>query len=245
MAEHFEKLMSLIMTPQCYDDLFLKLNFTNVVCLKMIVSKGLGYAILAGALLLRVPQIQKILSAGSGKGISILSELLSLVAIFGTFSYGYLKRFPVSAYGDSFFIYVQSVIILLLILFYDKQFLGILVLLPLVVALTGGLFMGLIPANVILSLNGLSIGLGTASRLYQAFLNYQNASTGTLSAITLWLQFIGCVARIFTSLQETGDFTMILGFVIASISNGILVAQLVYYWNSAAAEKDIKAKKTN
>ena len=45
----------------------------------MVISKGLGYGILAGALLLRVPQIVKILAAKSGDGISVASEVLSLV----------------------------------------------------------------------------------------------------------------------------------------------------------------------
>ena len=92
--EQFERLMSLFMTPKCYEDIFYKFDLLNVVCLKMIISKGLGYAILMGSLMLRVPQILKILAAGSGEGISITSEILMIVAIFGSMSYGYFKQFP-------------------------------------------------------------------------------------------------------------------------------------------------------
>ena len=77
--EAFENLMLFFMTPACYDELFFKFNVTNVECVKMVISKGLGYGILAGALLLRVPQIVKILAAKSGDGISVASEVLSLV----------------------------------------------------------------------------------------------------------------------------------------------------------------------
>lgn len=91
--EAFEKLMSLFMTPQCYEDIFFNFNILNVVCLKMIISKGLGYGILLGSLMLRVPQILKILQAKSAEGISPTSEILALLAGFGTMSYGYFKIF--------------------------------------------------------------------------------------------------------------------------------------------------------
>jgi len=35
----------------------------------------------------------------------------------------------------------------------------------------------------------------------------------------------------FSSVQETGDITMITMFVCATLVNGIIVAQLLYYWN--------------
>jgi mannose-P-dolichol utilization defect protein 1 len=95
--------------------------------------------------------------------------------------------------------------------------------------------------EIIFTLNGLSVFLNVISRLYQAFLNYRNGSTGALSAITLVLQFLGCVARIFTSIQETGDYNLIMSFVIASAANGVLVLQLFYYWNSD--KKAVKAQK--
>jgi mannose-P-dolichol utilization defect 1 len=59
--EAFERLMSFFMTPKCYEDIFFNMNIFNVICLKMIISKVLGYGILAGSLMLRVPQILKVI----------------------------------------------------------------------------------------------------------------------------------------------------------------------------------------
>ena len=238
--EAFERLMSLFMTPQCYEDIFFRLNIFNPVCLKMIISKGLGYAILAGSLMLRLPQILKILAAGSGEGISVTSEVLMMIAIFGSMSYGYFKEFPIAAYGDSYFLYLQAFIILLLVLYYQKQYLVMLVATVITGLVTFLLLSNMLAVQVIIGLNSLSLVLALVSKLNQAFLNYRNASTGNLSAITLLLQFFGCVARIFTSIQETGDTTLIINYTVTSVVNGLLVAQLFYYWNktSIAKKKD-------
>ena len=104
------------------------------------------------------------------------------------------------------------------------------------------LFSNNLPAKVVESVNGGQLILSLASKFIQAYTNYQNSSTGRLSPITLWLLFLGCVARIFTSVQETNDFTLILTYVLVSIANGLLVIQYHYY--SKNTKKD-SAKKTN
>merc|ERR1712127_594921 len=221
-----------LMSPKCYEEPFLKFNFNNVDCLKMVISKLLGYSIVAGAFLLRVPQILKILAAKSGDGISVASEYLMMVAVFASLSYGYFKKFPYSAYGDSYFLFAQSIIVALLVLLFQRKICSAIITLVLVSAASYLLYANMIPEAVILSLNGSGVFLGVASKLNQAWLNFKNSSTGALSAITLILQFLGCVARIFTSIQETGDKQLIMNFTILTAVNGILVAQLFYYWNS-------------
>lgn len=241
--EAFEQLMSYFMSPKCFEQIFVKLDLSNVDCLKMIISKCLSYGIIAGSLLLKVPQILKICSAKSGDGISLTSEILLIVALFGSMSYGYFKKFALSAYGDNYFLFIQSVIIFLLVCFFQKKFASMLLFLAACSGATFLLFANLIPDYVILTLNSLTIVLTVISRLNQALLNYRSSSTGALSAITLILQFLGVVARIFTSIQETGDFNLILNFVIASIVNGLLVFQLFWYWNSPSNPTSGTAKK--
>ena len=70
------------------------------------------------------------------------------------------------------------------------------------------------------------------SQLVQILANYRNGSTGHLSAVTVALLFGGALARIFTSIQETGDITVIVTYVVTFMVNGILLGQIVYYWNS-------------
>jgi len=63
-------------------------------------------------------------------------------------------------------------------------------------------------------------------QLTQAYGNYRNGSTGQLSAITVFLIFFGSLTRIFTSIQETGDRLVVLSYIVSSICNGILAAQV-------------------
>lgn len=76
--------------------------------------------------------------------------------------------------------------------------------------------------------------------------NYKNGSTGQLSAITVLLLFGGSIVRIFTSVQETGDKIIILTYIVSTITNGALVAQVFWYWNADKSKKNKnKRKKRN
>jgi mannose-P-dolichol utilization defect protein 1 len=50
-----------------------------------------------------------------------------------------------------------------------------------------------------------------------------------LSAATCALLFFGSSARVFTSIQETGDSAIIITYLLATMGNFIIVAQLIYY----------------
>lgn len=49
--------------------------------------------------------------------------------------------------------------------------------------------------------------------------------------MSTFMQFAGCLARIFTSIQETGDVLVIVTYVIASLMNGLIFAQMFIYWD--------------
>ena len=76
----------------------------------------------------------------------------------------------------------------------------------------------------------------------QAYTNYSNGSTGQLSAVTGFMLFFGSLARIFTSVQETGDVTMILMYICSTAANAVIAAQILYYWNADAKSKDAMKK---
>nr|CUU00370.1 hypothetical transcript [Hymenolepis microstoma] len=88
------------------------------------------------------------------------------------------------------------------------------------------------PLSVLAWLQFANTPITAISRGLQIFENYRNGSTGQLSALSIWLMTAGSLARIFTSVQETGDSLVILNFVVSSLVNIILSAQIIYYWNS-------------
>ena len=68
-------------------------------------------------------------------------------------------------------------------------------------------------------------------KVFQIWKNFTNGSTGQLSAITTFLNLFGTLARIFTTLQDVGDYLILLSFVVSTFLNALLVFQLLYYWN--------------
>ncbi|KAF5394503.1 Mannose-P-dolichol utilization defect 1 [Paragonimus heterotremus] len=106
----------------------------------------------------------------------------------------------------------------------------------------------IIPMSVLYTLQTLNVPIMLSSKFLQIMVNWRNGSTGQLSAITLLLFALGSTARIFTSIQETGDNLIILTYILSTLCNYILVAQLLYYWKSPirsteTTEKNSKLKK--
>lgn len=209
----------------------------SVPCFTSTLSKALGIGIIMGSLLVKVPQILKIYGNKSGEGISLFSVTLDLTAMTIYASYSFISAFPFSAWGDTAVLAIQTVIVAILVLYYHgyplKALGYLLVYLGICVVMMGGL----VPLKVLWTLQGFNIPILLVGKLSQAYVNYKNGHTGQLSAVTLLMLFFGSLARIFTSIQETGDTMVIITYVASSFANSVLVFQLLYYWNVEVAKK--------
>lgn len=202
-------------------------------------------AIIAGSVLVKVPQVLKILNSKSGEGINIVGVVLDLLAISFHLSYNFMHGYPFSAWGDSTFLAIQTVTIAVLVLFFNGRKAQSGLFLVGYVVLMYVLNSGLTPMSVLFTIQSCNIPILLVGKLSQAYTNYQAGSTGQLSAATVIMMFAGSVARIFTSIQETGDFMIILTFIASTFANSVILGQLIYYWNKPAGVKvkDSKAKK--
>lgn len=237
-------LLSYIMPETCYDEFFLNFNFLDVPCLKIVLSKCLGLGIILGSVMVKLPQIFKLLGAKSAEGLSFKTVLLELLAITGTMAYSIINKFPFSAWGEALFLMLQTVVIGFLIQHYGGRTSRGLLFLVVYSGLLVLLLSPVTPVSVITSLQASNMPAIIIGRLIQAAANYRNGHTGQLSAISVFLLFAGSLARIFTSLQETGDSLMALTYVISSACNGIIALQVLYYWNSSPDRKKKKKKKS-
>lgn len=211
----------------------------------------LGYGIVAGSIFVKVPQILKLLSNRSGAGINIFSVFLELTAITLNLSYNFVKGFPFSSWGDTSFLAVQTAIIAALVLHYNGSIAKAIVFLITFLAASYVLMGGPTSVDVLWSLQVLNIPILIAGKMSQAYTNYSNGNTGQLSAVTCFMLFFGSLARVFTSIQETGDTLIIITYILSTLSNGVIVAQLLYYWNAsnggqmeASKSKQTKAAKS-
>ncbi|XP_072349256.1 mannose-P-dolichol utilization defect 1 protein-like, partial [Scyliorhinus torazame] len=160
----------------------------------------------------------------------LLSKVLGLSIIAGISD---------GSWGEALFLMLQTLSIGFLVQCYAGRTQKGVILLLVYFALLSLLLSPLTPLMGVTFLQALNMPAVIVSRLIQILTNYRNGHTGQLSAITVFLLFAGSLARIFTSVQETGDQLMILTYVVASSFNGVIASQLLYYWR-VSERKDLK-----
>ncbi|XP_013110992.1 mannose-P-dolichol utilization defect 1 protein homolog [Stomoxys calcitrans] len=232
-----------LMSEECFENYFDEHNYFDVPCFKALLSKGLGLAIIAGSLLVKVPQVLKIFHNKSGEGINLFSVLLDLSVITFHMAYSYVNGFPFSAWGDGTFLAFQTAAIAAMVLFYNGAKAQSILFCVFYGSLVYVLCSGLTPFKILVTAQSLNIPVLLLGKFSQAFTNYKNGSTGQLSAATAFLLLAGSLARIFTSIQETGDIMMVLTYCASSFANGVIVAQMLYYWNKTDAKSGSGAAK--
>ncbi|XP_076241621.1 mannose-P-dolichol utilization defect 1 protein homolog [Calliopsis andreniformis] len=242
MAKLVKKAALLLFTKECIEEYFDEFNFFHVGCFKATLSKVLGLGIISGSLLVKVPQIVKILKNKSAEGINVFSVLLDLFAITAMASYSFVSGFPFSSWGDGVFLGLQTLAIAVLVIHFSGNTVQATAFFTAYLAVVSTAVSGLTPVHVLWSCQAMNIPIVLASKLMQAYTNYSNGSTGQLSAATGFMLFFGSMARIFTSIQETGDMTMLIMYICSTLANAIIVAQMLYYWNIDTTSKE-KAKK--
>ncbi|XP_075213041.1 mannose-P-dolichol utilization defect 1 protein homolog isoform X2 [Lycorma delicatula] len=209
-------------------------------CLKAAVSKVLGLLIVAGALMVKVPQIVKIWNNQSAAGLSFVSVLLDLYAVTAGVAYSYARGFTFSAWGDALFLLIQTVLIAVLVLHYNRSSSTASAFLICFLAILYALVGGMTPVDYLWSMQATSVPIMFLGKMIQAFTNYKNGSTGQLSSMTCFMLLFGSAARIFTSIQETGDNVIIITYSLATLGNAVLVSQFIYYYFTDKKKKTSK-----
>lgn len=229
---------------QCYNVFFLDNNFLDATCLKLLLAKVLGIAIIAGAFGVKFPQILKIVRARSVEGLAVMSTVLELVGYLFTLSYNYRNGFPFTSYGEFMFITAQSLTILMLFYVYGRQSaLQKQAILAYVVAyVTAGYVLltnayDLAPLSFVSLLQASTIPVYIASRVPQIWSNFKAKSAGQLALLTWVLNLAGGVARVFTTIQESNDPLMLVTVLLGVTLNGTIVAQILYYGSKSAKPK--------
>lgn len=223
---------SILLSKQCCHKFLVDFDFLDNDCLKLALSKGLGYGIIVASTMVKLPQVLKIVGAQSGAGLSVFGTLLELLAISFNASYSYGMKYPFTAWGEALFLLCETALIAFLVLWYDKRKMGASLFVLVYSGLLYTLMSGLTPINVLWSLQAANLPLAISGKMIQAYRNLKNKHTGQMSVITIWLLSLGCVARIFTSIQETGDQLVVVTYIVASLANFILVSQVHYYWKN-------------
>lgn len=218
------------MDVSCLVESYAKKELPGQECILPLLSKVLGYGIVAGSVFLKLPQIYLILKNRSIQGLSVASFELEAAGFTIALSYCLFKQLPFSAYGELVFILMQSLLTLMLIYHYSpKRGPFMLLKSALYCALAPSLLAGRLDANLFEALYACQHAIFFAARIPQIYQNWKSKNTGQLSFLTNFLAFAGSGVRTFTSIQESAPFSMVVGSVLGVLTNGVVCAQIATY----------------
>ena len=83
-------------------------------------GQALGYGIVAGASLLKLPQILGVLNSRSAAGLNLASFELENIGYSIHTAYGFILGLPFSAFGEAVIILLQNTLLLSIIYYYAK-----------------------------------------------------------------------------------------------------------------------------
>ena len=115
-----EKLISYVIGDQCYQTFFMEGIITDIPCLKYSISKALGYGIVVGSGIMKLPQIIKIMKGRDVTGLNAVSFYMECAAFLPSIVYNFLKKYPLSTYGENVIILFQNFFLVVLYWIYAK-----------------------------------------------------------------------------------------------------------------------------
>lgn len=211
----------------------------DLECLKLLFSKALGYGMVVASLMLKLPQIQKILASKSIEGISLTSFYFETLGFSLQTSYNVHMQQPFSTYGENVIITVQC--LLQCVLYWSFAEVSKSHVLKAVVFFFGGwclpLFLEVMPENFWPLVPIIGLGINLVVKGTQIYQNFKNKSTGQLSFITNFLNLAGTAARMLTTFIELSDSFLLLNYGVGSLLNLTIVLQMLVYWKTSVKQE--------
>ena len=197
--------------------------------------QGLGYGVVAGASVVKLPQLLKLASAGSAKGLSPLSAELEQTAYGVGALYGISHALPFSAFGETCLLALQNIAILALIYRFNGTPRRGLLVASLALAALAAFFSGKVSkAQVAVAYEFASL-LVLAARVPQIVSNLKSKSTGQLSGVTCGANALGALARVYTSLSAgASGKAMARSYALGAALNSVILAQILFYGGSGS-----------
>jgi hypothetical protein len=232
----------LLWSRACWETL-MRGDVLNVPCLTKVASRGIGLGLMAGAFIVKLPQIVAFVRAGSVAGASLSSAYAEAVGYALTVIFHVANGSPFLAYGEACVVAVQSLAIVVLMWAYawpGAARAGVAA--AALAAIAAAAAAAAAEPAYLRRVQDAATLLFAASRLVQVAANVRQGGTGTQAFLTLFMNFGGSAARIFTSIVEVRDRPEVLiSFLVSTALNGTLLAQYVYFNFIAAAARKAPA----
>ncbi|VDP45100.1 unnamed protein product [Schistosoma curassoni] len=251
-----EDLISPIISKECFYK-FTKEDLFDGPCFKATISKLLGYGIVIGSSLVKIPQVIKVAKCKNSFGLSILSILLEMISLTSVSAYSFANGFPFSAYGEGVFLGIQNFLLAIMAITWTYSHIKAVLFSCAYIACVAVLLSPTLPLSILILFQTVNLPIMLSSKNSSMIPKVEIlfSRSSNVGKDTFRTEFCGLIkltmlaydlangsrtsstARIFTSIQETGDNLMIISCILASLCNYILMGQLVYYWNVSSVSK--------
>ncbi|KAF4089859.1 hypothetical protein AMELA_G00043150 [Ameiurus melas] len=199
------------------DDDLLLLHFAN-------------FSTLFVCVVLKLPQIVVLMRAKTTTGVSLNSLLLELTGFIVFVSYQMYYDYPPPTYLEYPILIAQDVILLILILHYNRNMKHSLIYAAVFV---GGWKLLTVEKWIIDMAMSVCTLISAGSKLLQLQCLWRSKDSAQVSTLTWALASYTCMARIFTTAVTTGDAQVLIRFVAMTVLNMWVTATVIYYKPSA------------
>ena len=209
----------------------LAFDFSDMDCLKVVIKKALGYGIIAGACILKLPQLLTMVRARSSTGISEASVMFETLANLSTATYHLLRGTDLSDFGECLIVCVQNVTILVLVWRYTRASFAHSV--AVLATFAGAIYAMavLVPPEMRWALTWVGTSASLMRWVPQVLANFQNGHTGVVSVITVALTVAGLAARTWTY-HQNGDVSMVRACATSAGLAFVCLLQIALYWGA-------------
>jgi len=210
---------------------------------KHVILGSLNYSMLAGAVLVKAPQIINIIKRRSATGLSESSFVIEFIAAISSCLYNMKMGHLFVTWGEMALIMVQCFLQVLLFWRF-KEGLSLSPRIAMMVvcwAIALGIQRIEFVGTPLLVLGIFPTITGQISRMPQIVQNFRQRHTGNLSIITWLMSVAGNAVRMFTTIMQVNDPVQLLSHGVAFLANVTLVLQILWWWkatNAAIKKKD-------
>lgn len=216
---------------ECCDSILIDWNFQNKACILLFFSKAIGYGLIAFSSILKIPQLIQIIIHKSGKGLSMTSLYMEIVANVLAFAYHRQKRFPFSTFGETILIMIQNILIAFFVTHFASNYNFFIWNSFLIInsCLIFAVERHLICDKTMAMLWGICLPLSIAYKVPQIYHTWKAKCKGELSPLSCFLTLMGSCGRVFTTIREVKDFSVLLMYILNVVLNGTIFLQSLYY----------------
>eukprot|EP00957_Ditylum_brightwellii_P034242 2596659-Ditylum_brightwellii.AAC.1 len=233
-----------LVTPTLCLDSF---PFLNGPCFSSLFAKVLGIGIILGACLVKLPILLNILKNKSVAGLSAGATYGEVIMYWNSAFYGILRGNPFTAYGENFAVAIQSLVITVMLWQFQKD--------PAFTMQQKATATTIFAGYVIFVLNALPeeyyytlVAANWPALMYSRgsqIIDFARLRhTGTNSVITMSMNLLGSLIRVFTTIKEVGwDLPLLSGYLLSIVLNVVLVSQyFLFKENTEEFLKSLKKK---